>query len=697
MIGMWENSEPGMLNDGLRSFCAMFDGVATTLLGGIYKVFFLVANATIISGDVIKVFYSRIQLILGILMIFKLAMSILNIIINPDVVKDQKNGPGKMVTRIVAALFMLTLVIPINIPNATAKSLNAYINDHGILFGVLYKAQDSILSENILAKLILGTSSNADADDMDVNNLSDIGNSMASIVLKVFVRINVNDDTLPACDYASDDDPCSNTVCAAEVNESDYAEENVDPQVILSHINDSCGRGSDERYAFGYTPIIGALVMLIMALIITGFTVDIAVRAIKLAVLRLVAPVPIISYINPPKQGGGAFDNWTKSLISTYVDLFVRIAIVYFGLFVIQIIMNGGMNNIFGSNVQGFTFTSGIAFIFIILGILVFMRQAPQFIRDILGIKGKPMGNVGLSSMMAGTASLLGGAGLAGAGAAAMGTFGAASEAAAQGKPAPHGWAAGRDLAAQLRTGDPKARGGIANRIQDRLSRSANIRMARRYGVTASGLDVAKKKMYDAQDQAAKSKDLYDRFLKGQATNKEIAEIAAINGIDYNSRTGTFGSTEAKEQMRAALYKHQSSDAKEAAKAKSLYDEGAEYAKTHRVNPSFEEEHRPSLFGERRNDIMNRPDMYNARGRGRTAHQTVGDRIWGSHTDWSDPTTDRTENRWNPNGNRQNIDNNTYHDDPFGPPGPGEPGPRGGFGPGGPPGGGPGPGGGPRP
>ena len=75
------NSEPGILHDGLRSFCTIFDGVATTLLGGLYKVFFLVANATIISGDVIKVFYSRIQLILGILMIFKLAMSILNIII----------------------------------------------------------------------------------------------------------------------------------------------------------------------------------------------------------------------------------------------------------------------------------------------------------------------------------------------------------------------------------------------------------------------------------------------------------------------------------------------------------------------------------------------------------------------------------------------------------------------------------------
>lgn len=640
MIGMWENSEPGMLNDGLRSFCAMFDGVATTLLGGIYKVFFLVANATIISGDVIKVFYSRIQLILGILMIFKLAMSILNIIINPDVVKDQKNGPGKMVTRIVAALFMLTLVIPINIPNATAKSLNAYINDHGILFGVLYKAQDSILSENILAKLILGTSSNADADDMDVNNLSDIGNSMASIVLKVFVRINVNDDTLPACDYASDDDPCSNTVCAAEVNESHYAEENVDPQVILSHINDSCGRGSDERYAFGYTPIIGALVMLIMALIITGFTVDIAVRAIKLAVLRLVAPVPIISYINPPKQGGGAFDNWTKSLISTYVDLFVRIAIVYFGLFVIQIIMNGGMNNIFGSNVQGFTFTSGIAFIFIILGILVFMRQAPQFIRDILGIKGKPMGNVGLSSMMAGTASLLGGAGLAGAGAAAMGTFGAASEAAAQGKPAPSGWAAGRDLAAQLKTGDSKAKGGLINNLQDNLARRAGIRMAGKYGVSNSQLEKEKKNMYDWQDEVAIRDNMAERGWD-KLTNQEKLKVAAYyrqkNKISADQEL-TNDQVQELQATGATMYANAGRSAY--GKVKSNYEKASKFADTHRVATSFEEEFRPSVFG----DGMKRYSASRLHGVDkRGQHQSFGDRVSGNNR-WQESGSNPSNN-----------------------------------------------------
>ncbi len=684
MIGWWENTDPSIASDLIRSLFAVFDSIAATILAAIYKVFFLVANATIISGDVIKVFYSRIQLILGILMIFKLAMSILNIIINPDVVKDQKQGPGKMVTRIVVALFMLTLVIPINIPNAAENSLNAYINDHGILFGFLYKAQNSILSENILAKLILGTSSDRTKDDMDVNNLSDIGNAMASTILKVFVRINVYDDTAPACDNASEDEPCSNTVCPAEVNASHYAEDDVSPQTILFHLNDACGglkrlSTQQERYAFAYTPVIGPIVMIIMAIIITGFTVDIAVRAIKLAVLRLVAPVPIISYINPPKQGGGAFDNWTKSLLSTYVDLFVRLAIVYFGLFLIQIVMNGGLD-IFGSNAQGFTFTYGIAYIFIFLGILVFMKQAPQFIKDILGIKGKPMGNVGLSSMMAGTASLIGGAGLVGAGAAAMGTFGAASEAAAQGKPAPSGWAAGRDLAAQLKTGDPKSKGGIINNLQDNLNRRASIRMARRYGVTASGLDVAKNKSLEADAAAAKAKDTYERFTQGNMDDYERNQYAVSNGLTLT------GSREQQDEIiRNHMYNQMNETATDAFKAKKKWDEGKEYAKSHRINPSFEEEHRPSFRGERKMDIIERPDMYNARGRGRTAHQTVTDRIFGSHDKWDDPTSPRTENRWNP-GSNKDVDNDTYNDNPWAPPGPGQTPPGGHGGPGGGPG-----------
>lgn len=529
-MGSSSSTNPGVFKDAGRMIMSLLDSIGVALLGAIYKIFYMVANATIIKGEVIKVFYSRIQLILGIIMIFKLAMTILNIIINPDIIKDQKQGTGKVVTRIVVALFMLTLVIPINIPNAKTNSLNAYINDHGILFGFLYKTQDTILSENIIAKLVLGVPSDSSAS-LSVNNLYDVGNTMASTVLKVFVRINVKDEEAPICDNENKGDPCPNVVCPDEVNASHYAEDNVDPQIILDHINEDCGSGSDHRYAFVYTPFLGAAFMIIMALIIAGFTVDIAVRAIKLAVLRLIAPVPIISYINPPKQGGGAFDNWTKSLISTYVDLFVRLAIVYFGLFLIRSLLDTGLD-VFGGDAASNApvFYVGMAFIFIILGILVFMKQAPQFIKDVLGIKGKPMGNVGLSSLLGGTAMAIGGGGLAGFGLGAMQGFDAANKATAEGKAfSPfQSWAQNRDQMAKIRTGDKDARGGILGGMMDRSLYNARERQLNIKGLSYENAELAKNAHYAQQDRIHNAQLKRD-FAYERLKQAGITEAPSVN------------------------------------------------------------------------------------------------------------------------------------------------------------------------
>lgn len=646
-MGSSSSTDPNVFINAGRTIMAFLDRIGVELLGAIYKIFYMVANATIIKGDVLKVFYSRIQLILGILMIFKLAMSILNIIINPDLIKDQKQGAGKIVTRIVVALFMLTLVIPINIPNAQSDSLNAYINDHGILFGFLYKTQDTILSENIIAKLVLGVSSDSNSN-LNVNNLDDVGNTMASTVLKVFVRINVKDESEPICDNENDKDPCPNVVCPDEVNASHYAEDNVDPQIILDHINENCGSGSDQRYAFVYTPFLGAVIMIIMALIIAGFTIDIAVRAIKLAVLRLVAPVPIISYINPPKQGGGAFDNWTKSLISTYVDLFVRLAIVYFGLFLIRSLLDTGLD-VFGGDAaaNASTFYAGMAFIFVILGILVFMRQAPGFIKDILGVKGKPMGNVGLSSVLAGSAAFLGGAGLAGAGAAAMGTFGAANEAAAQGKPMPSGWGAGRDLAAQLRTGDPKSKGGIFNNMQDTLSRRAGIRMAGRYGVNTATLKEEKDKMYKAQDEVAIRENM-DRRGWDKLTNAEKVKVEQHYRQTHNATQGPLSTAQLDELHATGTTMYANAGKSEYGKIKSNYDKASKFADSHRVSTSFEEEYRPS----RRESFPIFGAAYQASRDRLGEHQNMRDRLNGNNMWSSSNVRDEGNSRYTDNPDR---------------------------------------------
>lgn len=676
------NGNQGWFADAIRTFFTVLDGFGYFLLSSVYDIFFTVANAQIFQGDIINSFYARIQLILGVFMIFKLALTILNIIINPDLIRDKQKGPGKIFTHLAVALILLTLIVPINIPNADGNPLNEQIRSNGILFGFLYQFQNSVIDDNILGKLILGSSTDNLSDNdnsLDLNGISSVGDTLSATVAKAFIRPNLDPDVDPD-DIETDEQYQEAVLCKEEIESIDYFNPSLSSDALLDSINEECS----NTYALRYTVLAGAIISVIMTIIILGFTIDVAVRAIKLAILRLIAPIPIISYITPGAEKDGAFGNWVKTLTSTYLDLFIRLAVIYFGIYLIVIISQGGID-LWQSTTN--VFTSALATLFIIIGILIFIKQAPKFFKDMLGLKGTPLSNVGLSGVLGGAAALIGGAGLAGAGAAMINNLEAGAEAAAQGKSTGLGWAAGRDLAAQIRTGDPKNRGGIINRSKDRLIRASAINMARRYGVTASGLDVAKNKSIEADAQAAKSKDLYDRFLEGKASSQEIAEVAARNGIDYNSRTNTFASEAEHEKMRQTLYNYSASDATAAVKAKKSWDEAKEFAKTHRINPSFEEEHRPSFFGERRMNEKERPDMYNARGRGKTAHQNMGDRVFGSRKDWTVPNSPRTENRWNPNGDRTNIDNDTMHDNVWSPgepggPGPGGPGP---MGPGGPP------------
>lgn len=89
---MVDNTERGIILDGFRSIMAGLDRVVYNLLSVIYEIFFNVATANIISGQTVKTFYSRVQLILGVVIMFKVAISLFNGIMNPDSLNDGKNG-----------------------------------------------------------------------------------------------------------------------------------------------------------------------------------------------------------------------------------------------------------------------------------------------------------------------------------------------------------------------------------------------------------------------------------------------------------------------------------------------------------------------------------------------------------------------------------------------------------------------------
>ena len=103
-----------------------------------------------------------------------------------------------------------------------------------------------------------------------------------------------------------------------------------------------------------------------MSIIVLGFTVDVAVRAIKLAILRIIAPVPIITYITPGAEKDGAFGNWVKTLTSTYIDLFIRLAIISFGAYVIVKLTEDGNLNIVTTSTNWFTQVLLLSLLFLV-------------------------------------------------------------------------------------------------------------------------------------------------------------------------------------------------------------------------------------------------------------------------------------------------------------------------------------------
>ena len=398
--------EPNWGWDLLRNILSFLDSAGYALVSGVYNVFFTVANAQIFSGDIIDTFFSRIQLILATFMIFSLAITALNIIINPDAFKDKQKGAGKIVTRVALSLVMLTLVVPFDIPNDNNNPLNEQISSNGILFGFLYQFQDSVMQDNILGKLILG--SNADSNEGnfgDLDNMSDIGGTLATTVAKAFITPTLNDDSDDS-DVNPDGITEDDVACPEAITDYDYSDPNLSYKTLVKYINVTCdSEEQGEVYIFDYTPLLGLVCSIIMAIIIIGFTLDVAVRAIKLALLRLIAPIPIISYIIPGQEKNGAFNNWLKTLASTYMDLFLRIIIIYFGAYVILVISEGGVN--IWQNSPGF-YTSLFASVFIIIGVLVFMKQAPKFFQDMLGLKGDGKLFSGIGTML-GAAALTGG------------------------------------------------------------------------------------------------------------------------------------------------------------------------------------------------------------------------------------------------------------------------------------------------
>ena len=562
--------------DPIKWFLALFDRIVYGLMAILYDIFFNIADTTIFSSETIKNFYSRVQLIIGVVMIFKLSISVIQAVMDPDRLTNKDAGMGKIITRIVTMLAMFTAIIPLNIPYAEEGSYNAYLNENGLLFGTLYSLQSRIIKGNVIGKLVLGNNSTSTSIK---GNLSEDeasqGDKLATFILKTFVRLNLKKSAVDEGAFDSKGNLISdNLMCDGGYDDEleIYVNSDSTPGDILDGVTEWCkppeNIHDEERYSYVYTPIISTICGIIIDIVLIGYCVDIAIRALKLAVLRLLAPIPIISYVDPKSSKDGSFATWTKSLTSTYIDVFLRLAIIFFVLFLIQDIIKNGLDIPIGNGAVG-----AFSTIFIIIGLFYFAKMAPKFIKDALGMKGS-MTNVGLSGMLAGAGALRTGGNLGDAFRAGRDAADANVMAYNQGKQAPgigDSYNVGADMMAREITGNDKMTARQMRRGESKL---------RSLGLNNAYAESEKGKMYDLQDEASKRKNDYENFVNGKMTALEEEGLARQFG--HQDANGNYVMND-EERYRAASYLQksylnaQSEAGKQEAKYKAIQTEMDRY------------------------------------------------------------------------------------------------------------------------
>lgn len=367
--------EGSFTNDILRSIGAGIDSMIFSLISIVMNLLIDVSQVRL-DADIIKTFSSRVFAILGILMFFKLSMSLLNVIVNPDALSDKQKGLSKISMRVVVMIIMLIMVNP-------------------IFDFAIYRLQPAVIET--IPMIVLGTNQNLNTatdnpEDSAIENI-------AATTFKAFVTKNA--------------DSCSDDRLHVMYDETNTI------KGIADLIDQRCDK-DHSVYAFNYAAIISAIAGLIMAVVLVIYTLDVAIRAIKLVILQLLAPIPIVSYADP-KTSQKSFSEWVKMCVSAYIDLFIKLAIIYFVIFLLsQLVSSKGFVDSNGQPING------LVFVAIVIGIFLFASQAPAYISKIfgitpdkngsflgkaLGVAGAALGGFAGSAVGAGLGALTGGVG----------------------------------------------------------------------------------------------------------------------------------------------------------------------------------------------------------------------------------------------------------------------------------------------
>lgn len=449
--------EANWLMTGVRGLFAGLNYCIYSLIEFIMQGMFDIANLKLTEG-LIGDIYNRIYAFLAIFMVFKLTISFFKYLVNPDSMLDKEKGAGKLISRVVVML-ALVIILP-------------------MVFPYLDKAQETFIP--MLPKVILGQANDNSGD------VSSNANLLASTALSAFYT------------------PCSGCTDAPDpIGANDDAVE-----IMMSTYGDKL----DGYYAYNFNFFMALVVGIVIVLILISMTIKIGIRLFKMFILEMIAPIPVMSYIDPKSSKDGAFASWTKQLTSTFLDIFVRLGIIYVVLLLLSALANDTLLD--PATLPTDIIRKGYLYVFLIIALLMFAKDAPNFVKDALGIKHDKDTSGALAAVTggilgAGTGAVSGaisGRGLRGAITGAASGLGTGFQGGMTGKKG-SAWSAAGDAALQARTGDSKAKSGVLAALQSSATKAQLSAAGKKLNISDATADQAKNNMIEMKGIATEARD----------------------------------------------------------------------------------------------------------------------------------------------------------------------------------------------
>lgn len=381
----------------IRSLCITICTALFNFIPTLYKLFYdLASNHELFSSETIDTFSRNIYVLVSVVMLFAFAVKAIESIINPDMLFDSKKGFASVIKRSVIAL-VLIVAIPFG-------------------FELFYKFQDEVMRKSLIEKIIIGVAINEDGNGTEnLAEKSGAGDMLSSTALSSVLYPAAKD----TCIEYEDSDVCTKYNDAIEDISKLYK--------LIPDINEKVDIEGEEEYALTYEGfgLLSILVGVVLIYMLVLFCIDTALRLVKMAFLEITAPISVVAYIF---GGNDILKNWFKEVKGTAFSLFGRVAALALMIFILSKLPEFVDNNFEGLEGK-------IINLLIIMATLMFVKEAPNMIERVFGIKiGGKGGISGRLGSMAGVGNVAKSAWdkIVGAGK-ALGTLGAIGTAGALG------------------------------------------------------------------------------------------------------------------------------------------------------------------------------------------------------------------------------------------------------------------------